>query len=145
MFDSNFSPVIQSNAFLDPNMPTNYAPFGIQTFSNLLYVTYAQQNAEKMDDVAGPGNGFVDVFDLSGKLQKRLISGGLLNSPWGVAMAPPSFSQFAGALLVGNFGDGAINAFNRDTGASANALAAGYASWLQTAFSLPRWKRVKPR
>lgn len=116
VFDSNFAPVMLTNAFVDPNIPTNYAPFNVDVFNDQLYVTYAQQDADKEDDVAGVGNGFVDVYDLSGNLQKRLISAGPLNSPWGMAMAPTGFGEFPGALLVGNFGDGLIHAFDPNTG-----------------------------
>jgi uncharacterized protein (TIGR03118 family) len=123
VFDSNFAPLSQPGAFVDPNMPTNYAPFNIAVFSNNLFVTYAQQDTNKEDDVAGPGNGFVDVYDLDGAFLKRLISGGPLNSPWGMAMAPATFTPFPGALLVGNFGDGAINAFDPGTGTLLGALA----------------------
>jgi len=80
-------------------------------------VTYAKQDAAKHDDVPGPGNGFVDVFDLDGNLIKRLISNGALNSPWGLALAPSNFGDLSNSLLVGNFGDGVINAFNPGTGA----------------------------
>jgi uncharacterized protein (TIGR03118 family) len=123
VFDGRFAPVTNAGAFVDPNMPTNYAPFNVATFNDKLYVTYAQQDAEKTDDVSGPGNGFVDVFDLRGNLEKRLISAGQLNSPWGLAMAPSTFGPFPGALLVGNFGDGAINAFDPVTGAFLGTLA----------------------
>jgi uncharacterized protein (TIGR03118 family) len=122
VFDSSFTPVVQAGAFVDPNMPTNYAPFNVEAIHDKLYVTYAQQDAAKTDDVAGPGNGFVDVYDLNGNLQTRLISGGSLNSPWGLAMAPSTFGPFPGALLVGNFGDGTINAFNANTGAFLGTL-----------------------
>jgi uncharacterized protein (TIGR03118 family) len=80
-----------------------------------LYVTFAQQDDMKHDDVAGAGNGFVDAFDLNGNMIGRVGSGGTLNSPWGLAIAPSSFGNFAGDLLVGNFGDGTINAFNQNT------------------------------
>ena len=123
VFDGNFAPVVSAGAFADPNMPTNYAPFNIEPFNNKLYVTYARQDSDQEDDVAGPGNGFLDVYDLSGKLLTRLISGGPLNSPWGMAMTPATFGAYPGALLVGNFGDGAINAFDPQTGALLGALA----------------------
>ncbi|HLH56142.1 MAG TPA: TIGR03118 family protein [Verrucomicrobiae bacterium] len=124
VFDAHFQPINPPDAFKDPNMPTNYAPFDVEVFfGDKLYVTYAQQNAEKHDDVAGPGNGFVDVYDLSGNFQTRLITGGPLNSPWGLAMAPATFAAFPGALLVGNFGDGAINAFNPTNGTFLGTLA----------------------
>ena len=91
--------------FTDPNLPTGFAPFNIQNLNGQLYVTYAPQGP-------GPGNGFVDVYDLNGNLLKRLISGGPLDSPWGLAIAPAGFGGAAGDLLVGNFGDGSINAFS---------------------------------
>lgn len=108
--------------FTDPNLPPGFAPFDVQNIGDQIYVTYALQDAQKEDDVPGPGNGFIDVFDVNGALVRRLVSGGPLNSPWGLAIAPASFGQFGGSLLVGNFGDGAINAFDRTTGAFLGAL-----------------------
>lgn len=98
--------------FIDPGLPAGYAPFNIQNLNGQLYVTYALQDGTKTDDVAGAGNGFVSVFDLQGTFISRVASHGTLNSPWGLAIAPTSFGAFAGDLLVGNFGDGTINAFN---------------------------------
>jgi uncharacterized protein (TIGR03118 family) len=106
----------QIASFTDPKVPPGYAPFNVQTLDGKVYVTFALQNAFKHDDVAGAGNGFVDVFDPEGHHLTRLISGGVLNSPWGLSIAPKSFGQFAGALLVGNFGDGKINAFDPQSG-----------------------------
>ena len=117
VFDKNFTPVISPGAFTDPNIPAGFAPFNIQNIGGQLYVTYAKQDADKEDDVPGPGNGFIDVFDTSGVLVRRFASQGTLNSPWGMAVAPANFGEFSGALLVGNFGDGRINAFNISTGA----------------------------
>ena len=108
-YDQNFNLI---NSFTDPNVPQGFAPFNVQVLDNKLFVTFAEQDATKHDDVAGAGNGFVDEFDLNGKLIQRLASSGPLNSPWGLAIAPESFGKFAGDLLVGNFGDGTINAFN---------------------------------
>lgn len=105
--------------FTDANVPAGFAPFGIRNINGQLFVTYAKQDAKKHDDVAGPGNGFVDIFDLNGNLLKRFASEGTLNSPWGLALAPASFGMFGTALLVGNFGDGRISAFDISTG---NAL-----------------------
>jgi uncharacterized protein (TIGR03118 family) len=122
MFDGNFKPIGAAGAFADASIPAGYAPFGISIFGSRIYVTYAKQDAEKHDDVAGPGNGYVDVFDGTGDLLARLVSQGVLNSPWGMAMAPSTFGQFGGALLVGNFGDGTINAFNPATGAPLGTL-----------------------
>jgi uncharacterized protein (TIGR03118 family) len=116
VFDGTFAPVRNSGAFVDPSLPTGYAPFGIQAVGANIYVTYAQQDAQAHNAVAGAGLGIVDVFDTSGTFVKRLASGGTLNAPWGVAMAPSTFGPFGGALLVGNFGDGTINAFDPATG-----------------------------
>lgn len=110
------APALTGN-FTDPTLPAGYAPFNIQNIGGKLYVTYAVQDAAGHDDVAGPGNGIVDVFDLQGNFLKRLISnGGPLNSPWGMAIAPAGFGNFGNDLLVGNFGDGTINAFDPTTG-----------------------------
>ena len=97
--------------------PQCFAPFGIQNIGGNLYVTFALQNAVHHDDVGGAGNGFVDVFDTDGNLIRRLASQGTLNSPWGLALAPAKFGTFSHDLLVGNFGDGRINAFHPSTGA----------------------------
>jgi len=114
VFDSTHSSAIGS--FIDPNAPAGYAPFNIQNVGGKLYTTFAVQDGTGHDDVAGPGNGLVDVFDPTTDTFTRLVTGGVLNSPWGVAIAPGSFGSFAGDLLVGNFGDGTINAFNPTTG-----------------------------
>jgi uncharacterized protein (TIGR03118 family) len=113
---STGAPALSGN-FVDPNLPAGYAPFNIQSINGMLYVTYALQDASKHDDVSGAGHGFVDVFNLQGVLQTRLITKGALNSPWGLAVAPGGFGSFGGDLLVGNFGDGAINAYDPLTGA----------------------------
>ena len=84
VFDTNFNKVTLGGSFTDPNLPAGYAPFGIQESGRLLYVTYALQDAQKHDDVAGPGCGFVDVYDTNGNLIQRLVSMGALNSPWGL-------------------------------------------------------------
>jgi uncharacterized protein (TIGR03118 family) len=116
VFNSSFTKTTLPGNFIDPNLPAGYAPFNIETINGMLYVTYAKQDADKKDDVAGPGNGFVDVFDLNGNLQGRLISNGPLDSPWGLALAPSNFGDFSNDLLVGNFGDGLINAFDPTSG-----------------------------
>jgi uncharacterized protein (TIGR03118 family) len=117
VFDSSFKPTTLTGTFTDPNPPAGFAPFGIQLLHNRLYVTYAMQDANKEDDVSGPGNGFVDVYTTDGVFVKRLISHGDLNSPWGLVLAPNNFGAFSRDLLVGNFGDGAIHAYNAMTGA----------------------------
>lgn len=135
VFDANFKPVtLAAGAFTDPAIPAGFAPFNIWPIGGKLYVTYAKQDADQMDDVAGAGNGYVDVYDGAGKLLQRLVSGGPgffggagapLNSPWGLALAPATFGKFANALLVGNFGDGTINAFDATTGATLGPLQDG--------------------
>ncbi|SHG45695.1 TIGR03118 family protein [Bradyrhizobium erythrophlei] len=109
VFDQNFN---QVNSFTDPNVPAGYAPFNVQVLDNHLFVTFALQDPTKHDDVPGVGHGFVDEFDLQGHMLDRVASGGVLDSPWGLAIAPAGFGEFANDLLVGNFGDGTINVFN---------------------------------
>ena len=113
MYDTNFQLV---KTFTDTDVPAGFAPFGIRNIKGKLYVTFAKQDAEKHDDAAGNGRGFVDVFDIHGNKLSRLVSHGPLNSPWGLALAPANFGQFSNALLVGNFGNGRINAFDPATG-----------------------------
>jgi uncharacterized protein (TIGR03118 family) len=131
-FDSSFNPI--TGGFVDPSVPTGYAPFGIANIDNKIYVTFALQNDEKHDDVAGKGHGFVDVFSADGVFIRRLIPfndmTGPLNSPWGLARVPQEFREFRhkfggfgdNVLLVGNFGDGNINAFDIRTGAALGPL-----------------------
>lgn len=114
VFDTNFQLQTWAGAFTDPTLPSGFAPFGIQNIGGLIYVTYALQNPSKHDDVKGPGNGFVDVFTTSGTLVQRFATRGALNSPWGLALAPSTFGNFHDDILVGNFGDGLINAFGQD-------------------------------
>ncbi len=116
VFDKSFHLVHLSGTFKDSHLAAGYAPFGISNIGNKLYVTYAKQNAQKHDDVAGKGNGFVDIFSTSGQLIKRFATRATLDSPWGVAAAPKNFGKFSGSILVGNFGDGKINAFDAKTG-----------------------------
>ena len=120
MYDSSFGLV---KSFTDPNVAAGYAPFNVQDLNGQLYVTFALQDGAKHDDVSGAGNGYVDVFNLDGTFSKRLVSiGGQVNSPWGLAIAPTSFRALAGDLLVGNFGDGTISAFDPTTGAFEGVL-----------------------
>jgi uncharacterized protein (TIGR03118 family) len=116
VYDGNFNKATLPGTFSDPFVPSGFAPFNIQNLGGKLYVTYAKQDATKSIDVAGVGNGYVAVFDTNGNLIQHLISNGPLNSPWGIQIAPPSFGAFANDLLVGNFEDGMINAFNPSTG-----------------------------
>jgi len=116
VFDGNFKPVMKPGAFMDPFLPKGFAPFGIQAINGDVYVSYAKQDSDAEDEIAGPGLGFVDVYSPDGALLGRFASRGTLNAPWGMAIAPLSFGDFGGALLVGNFGDGTINAFSPRTG-----------------------------
>lgn len=127
MFDGQFD-LVQS--FTDPMLAADcplpdqcFAPFGIQAINGNLFVSFALQKPDKHDDEAGAGNGFVDVFDTQGNLLRRFASHGSLNSPWGLVVAPDDFGQFSNDLLVGNFGDGRINAFDLATGAFQGQLA----------------------
>jgi uncharacterized protein (TIGR03118 family) len=123
VFDANFHRVFfPAGAFVDPNTPFRYAPFNVQLLNGELYVAYAKQDPTRTDEVAGPGIGMVDVFDLTGHMLRRLVSPGVLNAPWGLAIAPAGFGTFSGDLLVGNFGSGRINAFNPMTGESHGTL-----------------------
>jgi uncharacterized protein (TIGR03118 family) len=109
-YDTSFNPAKTSGGFKDPGIPAGYAPFGINNIDGNLIVTYALQKKGKHDDLEGPGHGFVDAFDTDGNFLARLATRGGLNSPWGVARASYAFGPFSGDLLVGNFGNGWINA-----------------------------------
>ena len=126
VFDAQFKPVtMPAGSFADPKVPAGFAPFNIWNIGGKLYVAYAKQDSNKQFDVPGRGNGYVSVFDSTGKLLQSLVAGGAgsaLNSPWGLAMAPATFGQFANDLLVGNFGDGLINAYDPTTGAYLGTL-----------------------
>jgi len=108
VFDGNFNPVVMP--FVDPGLPAGYGPFGIQNIGGHLFVTFAKQSGGN-DEVAGQGLGFVDEFATDGTFIARVATRGQLNAPWGLAMAPSNFGRFSGDLLVGNFGDGTINAY----------------------------------
>jgi uncharacterized protein (TIGR03118 family) len=130
VFDSHFHQVQLAGSFTDPNLPAGFAPFGIKNVNGTIFVTYAKQKApDNDDDQAGPGNGFIDEFNTNGSLIERFASQGTLNSPHGMAVAPADFGAFSNALLVGNFGDGRINAFDLKTGQLLGQLsdAAGHA------------------
>jgi len=116
-YDSSFTPIQLQGTFTDPTLPAGYAPFSIHLIgANQVVVAYAQQDAAKHDPVHAAGAGYVSLFDIQGNFVNRIASQGTLNAPWGVAIAPASFGQFQGALLVGNFGDGTINAFDMNAG-----------------------------
>jgi len=116
VFDDTFAPVPAGGTFTDPTLPAGYAPFNVAEIRGQIFVSYAKQDAEGEDDVAGPAHGFVDVYTTSGALVKRFATHGVLNSPWGMTIAPANFGQFSGDLLIGNFGDGRIHAFDPNTG-----------------------------
>jgi len=134
VYDTHFSQVtsLSTGAFADPNLPAGYAPFNVQVLNGKLYVSYARQDADRHDDAAGPHRGFVDVYNLDGTAglpggNVRLISRGPLDSPWGLAIAPQGFGGLSAptgdqVLLVGNFGDGFINAFDATTGSQLGQL-----------------------
>ncbi len=110
----------------------SYVPFGLRIIRGSLFVTYAFKAAPTDgDETAGPGLGYVDEFDLEGNLIRRFASQGTLNAPWGLALAPHSFGKFGGALLVGNFGDGAINAYHPRTGAFLGQLSDSHGTVIQ--------------
>jgi uncharacterized protein (TIGR03118 family) len=122
VLDGNFKVIPHSAKFVDPNLPAGFAPWGIANPGGKLHVTYAKPDKFKHDDVAGPGNGFVDVYLLDGTLLTRLIGHGVLNSPWGLIPATPDLGTFSNDLLVGNSGDGTIRAFTSTTGAFIGTL-----------------------
>ncbi len=111
VFNGAWQNVTPAGSFADPTLPSGYAPFGIQTIGDRVFVSYAKQDADAEDEIAGQGRGFVDAYDLAGNLIARVAEQGQLNAPWGLAQAPASFGRFAGDILVGNFGDGQINAY----------------------------------
>lgn len=122
VFDASFAKVALPGAFSDPSLPAGYAPFGIQAVGERIYVAYAMRQASGDDEQAGAGLGIVNVYDSGGTLIKRLASGGALNAPWGMALAPANFGTASNMLLVGNFGDGRINAYDPYTGAAGGPL-----------------------
>jgi len=114
VWDGSWTAQHWAGAFTDPNLPAHFAPFGIQNIGGWIYVTYAMQDADAEDEVDAPGLGFVDVYTTAGAFVRRLASGGTLNAPWGLSQAPANFGNFHDTILVGNFGDGRINAFTLD-------------------------------
>ena len=112
VLDNTFTPTSVAGGFVDPHIPAGFAPFNIMNLQGNLYVAYALREAGGDDEVAGAGLGFVDVFDADGFLVARAATRGKLNAPWGMAIAPAGFGKFSNHLLVGNFGDGTINAYD---------------------------------
>lgn len=122
IYDDTFAEIEDDDAFVDPDIPDRFSPFGIENINGLIYVTYAKRDLEGEDDVPGPGHGYVSVFDTDGNFVQRLISRGRLNSPWGLTVAPNNFGNLSGALLVGNFGDGLIHGYDINTGEMLGAM-----------------------
>jgi uncharacterized protein (TIGR03118 family) len=123
VFDDNFHAVHLSSAFTDPNLPAGFVPFNVQNLNGSLYVTYTKEQGGRYDATLAPGIGIVDVYSTDGQLLRRLTTGGPLDAPWGLAVAPDDFGAFSGDVLVGNFGDGRINAFDPSTGSFLGSLA----------------------
>jgi uncharacterized protein (TIGR03118 family) len=121
VFSSTYAAETLAGSFVDPNLPAGYAPFNVQNIGGNLYVTFARVTAGSPVPLTG-GGGFVDIFDVNGNFVQRLVSNGTLDAPWGLAIAPAGFGSFGGDLLVGNFGNGEINAFNPTTGAFIGTL-----------------------
>jgi uncharacterized protein (TIGR03118 family) len=120
VYNNSFALTTLAGSFTDtgaPALPADFAPFNIQNLGGTLYVAYAKINPVTGTDLPGAGNGFISKFDTNGNFLGRLVSNSSLNSPWGLTIAPAGFGAFPGSLLVGNFGDGRINAFNQTTGA----------------------------
>jgi uncharacterized protein (TIGR03118 family) len=122
VFDTHFHKTTTPGGFADPSIPSGFAPFGIQDINNQLYVTYAMQDATAHDEQLGAGLGYVNVFDTNGNLVRRFASAGVLNAPWGMALAPAGFGTVGADLLIGNFGDGVINTFDPATGKALGSI-----------------------
>jgi uncharacterized protein (TIGR03118 family) len=137
VFDKNFK-LVTGKPFHDPDLPSGFAPFNIRNIGGWLYVTYAKQKMpDKHDDLAGPGNGFVDIFKPNGSMVKRFASRGALNSPWGIVQATVGFcKETETAILVGNFGDGHINVFDDDGRLVGPLKDGGQPIWIDGLWSL---------
>lgn len=116
VFDSTFTKIDLAGNFTDPDLQKHFSPFNIQNINGHLFVTYAVREEGEDDETAGPSLGIVNEFDVNGNFVRRFVTRGRLNAPWGVALAPATFGAFANAMLIGNFGDGAINAYDAATG-----------------------------
>ena len=115
-YDISFSPLATLGSFKDPNLPVGYAPFNIQQIGTEVFVTFAVQDATGTNPVVASGNGIVSVFDQEGNFIRRFASNSPLNTPWGIVQASSNFGPFSNDILIGNFGDGTINAFDPTTG-----------------------------
>jgi uncharacterized protein (TIGR03118 family) len=125
VFDSHFDATSLPGGFRDPNLPAGYVPFNVQTIGSTVYVAYTAKNNGRYDGNAIAGNGVVDAFDPRGDFLHRVATGGQLDTPWGLAVAPADFGTFANALLVGNFGDGRISAYDPVSGKFLGTLSDG--------------------
>jgi uncharacterized protein (TIGR03118 family) len=124
-FTGTFDPLSAPGKFTDPNLPSGYAPYNLNVVGEQVFVTYALQNGAGTAPVIGGGNGLVDIYDLAGNFVRRFASNGALNAPWGVVKASANFGAFSGDILVGNAGDGIINAFDFSSGAFVDKLKDG--------------------
>jgi uncharacterized protein (TIGR03118 family) len=124
-FLPGFAPVALPGSFADPNLPLDYAPFGIQVIGRRVFVSYAVQDAAKRDPIVGPGNDVVSIFDMDGNFVRRFVTGGALNAPWGIAQASANFGSFSNDILIGNVGDATISAFDPGTGRFVGKLTDG--------------------
>jgi uncharacterized protein (TIGR03118 family) len=115
VYNQSFAPATLTGSFTDPNVPAGYAPYAIHVISNQVYVTYMLRSTSTYSETLGPNTGFISVFDVNGNFIKRAITGGNLNAPWGMALAPSGFGIYGGDLLVGNLGDGLINVYDPNT------------------------------
>lgn len=122
MFDGGFN---ETGHFTDNTLPPNFEPFNVSVMKGKVFVAFAQKDPTTGEEVAGAGLGYVDIFDHQGNMVQQLVAQGALNAPWGMVIAPAGFGQFAGDLLVGNFGDGKINVFDPATGAQLGTLSDG--------------------
>ena len=124
-FTETFDPLAPAGSFTDPNLPAGFAPFGMQVVGNQVFITYAVQDAGKQNPIFGAGNGIVSIFDLAGNFVRRFATAGPLNAPWGIAKAGSNFGPFSNDILIGNTGDGIVNAFDPVTGNFAGQLKDG--------------------
>jgi uncharacterized protein (TIGR03118 family) len=131
VYKGNAAAPALTGSFLDPLLPAGYSPFNVQTLGDSVYVAYAKPDPEENEEMKGPGLGLVDRFDLQGQFVDRVATGGSLNAPWGLAIAPASFGAMAGDILVGNFGDGRISAYDPFTHAFVGQVAGADGSPLE--------------
>lgn len=125
IYNTNFQPATLAGTFTDPNVPAGYAPYAIKVLGTQVFVTYMLRSSGTYQEILGTNTGFVSVFDVNGNFVARALTGGNLNAPWGVAIAPAGFGIYGGDLLIGNFGDGLITAYNPTTYAYLGTIADG--------------------